>query len=119
MSREPEYAGAWRSTVQLRSTAQDRPGQSSGQGAGTTTARAAAAMSGAVLVFTAVSTAASSGGDGGGSASGGTRSEPSAPQVIITPKDGAGKAKPEKGITVKVTNGTLTTVNVAAKGAQV
>jgi lipoprotein-anchoring transpeptidase ErfK/SrfK len=80
-----------------------------------TTARRTAALAAVVLVFTA----ACSGGGGGGSSLSGTKSEPSAPQVAITPKNGAGKAKPEKGITVKVTNGTLTAVNVMAKGAQV
>jgi lipoprotein-anchoring transpeptidase ErfK/SrfK len=77
--------------------------------------RAAASMSGAILVFTA----ACAGGDDGGSLTGTKKTEPSAPQVTITPKDGAGKAKPEKGISVKVTNGTLSSVNVAVKGTKV
>lgn len=106
--------------MQLRSTAQDRPGQDPGQGAGRTTARTVVAMSGVVLVVTAVSTVACSGGRGDGAApAGATKSEPSAPQIVITPKNGTGKAKPEKGITVKVTNGTLTAVNVAVKGTRV
>lgn len=103
--------------MQRRSTAQGLPGQIPGQAAGTTTARVAAALAGAVLLLTA---ACSGGGDralsGGG---GGAKAEPSAPQITIAPKDGTGKAKPEKGITVKVTNGTFTAVNVAAKGTKV
>ena len=83
-----------------------------------TTARAAAALTMAVLVCTVA--ACSRGGDaGGGGSQGGIRSEPSAPEVTITPKDGTGKSKPEKGITVKVANGTLTAVNVVAKGTKV
>jgi lipoprotein-anchoring transpeptidase ErfK/SrfK len=68
-----------------------------------------------MLVLT---TACSGGGNGGGSLTGG-RPEPAAPQVKITPKDGAGKARPDKGITVKVANGTLTAVSVVAKGRKV
>jgi lipoprotein-anchoring transpeptidase ErfK/SrfK len=80
-----------------------------------TTVRAGVALSGTVLVFTA----ACSGGGGGVGPLSGTKSEPAAPQVTISPKDGSGKAKPEKGITIKVAGGALTSVNVAAKGARV
>jgi lipoprotein-anchoring transpeptidase ErfK/SrfK len=59
-------------------------------------------------------------GDGGGSGSVIARkAEPAAPQVAIAPADGTRKAKPEKGITIKVTNGTLDKVTVAAKGKKV
>src|SRR5918999_965297 len=113
MSREPGRTGAWRSTVQRRSTARGLPGQIPGQGAGTARARVAAALAGVVLLLTA----ACSGGDD--RAQSGAKAEPSAPQVVITPKNGTGKAKPEKGITVKVSNGALTAVSVVAKGARV
>src|ERR671914_1706259 len=97
MSREAGRTGAWRSTVQRRSTARGLPGQIPGQGAGTARARVAAALAGVVLLLTA----ACSGGDDRAQ-SGAKATEPSAPQVVITPKHGTGKAKPEKGITVKV-----------------
>jgi lipoprotein-anchoring transpeptidase ErfK/SrfK len=78
-------------------------------------ARTAAGLAGVFLVLTT--------GCSGGKESSGTvtrvRSEPQAPLVAIAPKDGTGKAKPEKGIRVKVTNGTLTTVTVTAKGKKV
>jgi lipoprotein-anchoring transpeptidase ErfK/SrfK len=76
-------------------------------------ARAAGALVGAVLLLTS---ACSGGGD---RALSGAKAEPSAPQVTIAPKNGTGKAKPEKGITVKVTNGALTAVSVVAKGTRV
>ncbi|HEU5156844.1 MAG TPA: Ig-like domain-containing protein [Streptosporangiaceae bacterium] len=100
--------------MQRRSTAQGLPGQIPGQGAGTASPRVVAALAGAVLMLTS----ACSGG-GGDRSSSGAKAEPSAPQVTITPKDGTGRAKPEKGITIKVANGTLATVNVAAKGKRV
>jgi lipoprotein-anchoring transpeptidase ErfK/SrfK len=75
-------------------------------------ARVAAVLTVAVLPLTA----ACSGDD---RALSGAKPEPSAPQVTITPKNGTGKAKPEKGITVKVTNGALTAVSVVAKGVRV
>lgn len=77
--------------------------------------RVTAALTVAVLAFTG----ACSGGDGGGSFAPGKKAEPAAPQVTITPKDGTGKAKPEKGITVKVANGALTAVTVTSKGKTV
>jgi lipoprotein-anchoring transpeptidase ErfK/SrfK len=75
-------------------------------------ARRGAALAGTVVLLTS----ACSDGD---RALSGAKPEPSAPQFTITPKDGTGKAKPEKGITVKVTNGALTAVRVVAKGKQV
>jgi lipoprotein-anchoring transpeptidase ErfK/SrfK len=64
-------------------------------------------------------TAACSGGGGGGGSLTGVKAEPAAPQVTITPRDGAGKARPDRGITVKVTNGALAAVRVVARGKQV
>jgi lipoprotein-anchoring transpeptidase ErfK/SrfK len=72
----------------------------------------------ALVVAALLLTAACSGG-GGDQALSGAKAEPSAPQVTITPKNGTGKAKPEKGIAVKVRNGTLTAVSVVAKGVKV
>ncbi|HEY7488847.1 MAG TPA: Ig-like domain-containing protein [Streptosporangiaceae bacterium] len=77
--------------------------------------RVTAVLTVAGLAFTG----ACSGGDGGGGSAPGKKAEPNAPQVTITPKDGTGKAKPEKGITVKVADGTLTAVTVNAKGKKV
>jgi lipoprotein-anchoring transpeptidase ErfK/SrfK len=75
--------------------------------------RAAAMAAGAVLLFTSGCS-----GDGGGKGSGGTAptAEPvAAPQVTITPADGAGKARPDKGVKVKVANGVLEMVTVTTR----
>jgi lipoprotein-anchoring transpeptidase ErfK/SrfK len=47
------------------------------------------------------------------------KEDTSAPQVTITPVDGTGKAKPEKGIVVTASDGTLETVAVQLKGHDV
>jgi lipoprotein-anchoring transpeptidase ErfK/SrfK len=76
--------------------------------------RAAAGLTGAALLFTA---ACSGGGDGGITVGG--SGDAGAPQVMITPGDGDGKAKPEQGVVVKATGGTLGNVTVTAKGRPV
>jgi lipoprotein-anchoring transpeptidase ErfK/SrfK len=78
--------------------------------------RAAAGLTGAVLLFTA---ACSSGGGSDGSITVGGTGDAAAPQVTISPGDGAGKAKPEQGVEVKAAGGTLETVSVTVKGRQV
>jgi lipoprotein-anchoring transpeptidase ErfK/SrfK len=77
--------------------------------------RAAAGLMGAVLLFTA---ACGGGGDEKGVTVEG-KNDPAAPQVTITPGDGSGKAKPEKGVVVKVANGALEAVTVTTKGKTV
>ncbi|MBD2899697.1 L,D-transpeptidase 2 [Actinomadura sp. RB99] len=57
-----------------------------------------------------------SGGEGGTTAAGG---EDGAPKVTITPANGAGKARPDEGVTVTSTGGTLGQVSVKLKGAEV
>lgn len=79
--------------------------------------RSVAGVTGAVLLL-----AACSGGDAAqdkGGVTVGRTAEPTAPEVVITPGDGTGKAKPHKGVVVKVTNGTLQQVTVTAKGKPV
>ncbi|MEU5884068.1 Ig-like domain-containing protein [Spirillospora sp. NPDC047279] len=76
-------------------------------------------LAGAVLIF---ATACSGGGNengGGGSTTVGGKDEPDAPQVTITPGNGAGKAKPESGVQVKVANGSIEQVQVTRKGKPV
>jgi lipoprotein-anchoring transpeptidase ErfK/SrfK len=77
--------------------------------------RATAGLTGAVLLFTAA--CGGNGGQKGVTVEG--KGDPAAPQVMITPGDGTGKAKPEKGVVVKVTNGTLDDVTLTAKGKKV
>lgn len=80
--------------------------------------RAAAGLTGAVLLFAT----ACSGDGGGGDGAGGTvagKDDVAAPQVTITPGNGAAKAKPEQGVVVKAGNGTLEQVTVTAKGKPV
>ncbi|MFG2087503.1 Ig-like domain-containing protein [Spirillospora sp. NPDC048824] len=64
-----------------------------------------------------LATACGGGGDGGGttakSAGEGT------PQVTITPADGGGKARPDEGVTVTASGGTLGQVSVKLAGADV
>jgi lipoprotein-anchoring transpeptidase ErfK/SrfK len=68
-----------------------------------------------VLLFTA----ACSGGGGDGGITVGGSGDASAPQLTITPGDGAGKAKPDEGVVVKAAGGTLESVSVTAKGKTV
>jgi lipoprotein-anchoring transpeptidase ErfK/SrfK len=75
---------------------------------------AAAGLTGALLLFTA----ACSGGGGGGITVGGN-ADVSAPQLTISPGDGAGKVKPEDGVVVKAAGGTLDSVTVTAKGKSI
>ncbi|GAA2112907.1 L,D-transpeptidase [Actinomadura alba] len=77
--------------------------------------RAAAGLTGAVLLFTA---ACSGGGKSGGITVGGTE-DAAAPQLTITPGDGAGKARPEQGVVVKAAGGTLENVSVTLRGRPV
>lgn len=60
-------------------------------------------------------TAACSGGDQGSTGRVVQAPEPAAPQVTITPADGTGKARPDKGVEVKVANGTLAQVSVTVR----
>jgi lipoprotein-anchoring transpeptidase ErfK/SrfK len=72
------------------------------------------------LVTTALLlTAACSRGDDDGSGVTPVKAEPGAPQVTIAPGNGTKKAKPEKGISVKVANGRLEAVTVTAQGKTV
>src|SRR4051794_26666174 len=64
-------------------------------------------------------TAACSRGDDDGSGVTPVKAEPGAPQVTIAPGNGTKKAKPEKGISVKVANGRLEAVTVTAQGKTV
>lgn len=77
--------------------------------------RAAAGLTGAVLLFTA----ACSGGESDDGITVGGSADAAAPQVTISPGDGNGKAKPEKGVVVKAAGGTLENVSVTVKGRQV
>lgn len=66
-----------------------------------------------------LATACGGGGDGGG---GGTTAKSAAegtPQVTITPANGSGKARPDEGVTVTASGGTLGQVSVKLKGADV
>jgi lipoprotein-anchoring transpeptidase ErfK/SrfK len=49
---------------------------------------------------------------------GGSVDLPAAPRLTITPRDGAGKARPDLGVVVKVANGTLSGVTVRAKDSK-
>ncbi|WP_240489874.1 L,D-transpeptidase [Actinomadura atramentaria] len=77
--------------------------------------RAGAGLAGAVLVFAT----ACSGGEEGDGVTVGDTAEAGAPQVVVTPGDGEGKAKPEDGVQVKVTGGTIQQVTVTRKGKPV
>jgi lipoprotein-anchoring transpeptidase ErfK/SrfK len=76
--------------------------------------RTAVCLTTAALLLTA---ACSHGDDGSGVTP--VKAEPGAPQVTIAPGDGTKKARPEKGITVKVANGRLEAVTVTAQGKKV
>ncbi|WP_433323799.1 Ig-like domain-containing protein [Spirillospora sp. CA-294931] len=78
--------------------------------------RAGIGVTGAVLLLT---TACSGGDDGGKKATVGGKSEAGEPQVTVTPGNGDGKARPEKGISVKVAGGALEQVSVTRKGKPV
>lgn len=81
--------------------------------------RAAAGLTGAVLLL-ATATACSKGrADDGGGVTVGGKEDAAAPQVTITPGDGTGKARPERGVVVTAANGTLEQVTVTAKGKTV
>src|SRR5262245_16629008 len=72
----------------------------------------ALAVSG-VLLLTA---ACSSSSGGPGAASAGQKADPYAAPVTITPANGGASARPDKGVDVKVANGTLEKVTVQTKG---
>ncbi|TYK51524.1 L,D-transpeptidase [Actinomadura decatromicini] len=55
-------------------------------------------------------------GGGGTTAKGG---EDGSPKVMITPADGSGKARPDQGVTVTASGGTLGQVSVKLKGVEV
>ncbi len=65
----------------------------------------------------ALAAACSGGGGSGPGSSGGDQAQE--PVVAITPADGAGKARPEQGVTVQATLGRLKTVKVQVKGEDV
>ncbi|MGH3387994.1 MAG: Ig-like domain-containing protein [Actinomadura sp.] len=78
------------------------------------TVRAVAGLTGTVLFFTAACS-----GKGAEKVTIQGKDDPAAPAVSISPGDGSGKARPEKGVVVKAAGGTLETVTLTAKGKQV
>ncbi|MEU8803327.1 Ig-like domain-containing protein [Spirillospora sp. NPDC048819] len=76
-------------------------------------------MRGKALVMTLVLglAAACGGGDGGGTSA--KNPDEGTPQVTITPANGSGKARPDEGVTVTASGGTLGQVSVKLKGADV
>ncbi|MBW8487095.1 L,D-transpeptidase family protein [Actinomadura sp. PM05-2] len=76
--------------------------------------RAGAGLAGVVLAL-----GACSGGEKDKGVTVGNTGDAAAPQVTITPGDGSGKARPDKGVQVKAAGGTLTSVTVTRKGKPV
>lgn len=77
--------------------------------------RAGTGLAGAVLLF---ATACSSGEDGDGATVAG-KGDANAPQVTVNPGNGDGKAKPEAGVVVTASGGTLEQVTLTRKGKPV
>ncbi|RKS79824.1 lipoprotein-anchoring transpeptidase ErfK/SrfK [Actinomadura pelletieri DSM 43383] len=79
-------------------------------------------MRGKALAMALVLGLATACGGGGGDSGGGTTTkggDEGTPQVTITPANGDGKARPDTGVTVKASGGTLGPVSVKLKGADV
>ncbi|GLZ13958.1 hypothetical protein Acsp04_41930 [Actinomadura sp. NBRC 104425] len=76
--------------------------------------RAGAGVTGALLLL-----AACSGGEEGDGVTVGGKGEAGAPQVTITPGNGSGQARPDQGVTVRVTGGTIEKVTLTRKGKPV
>ncbi|MFD0689274.1 L,D-transpeptidase [Actinomadura fibrosa] len=77
--------------------------------------RTGAGLAGAVLLLTT----ACSGGEKDDGVTVGGKGDSAAPQVTINPGNGDTKAKPEEGVVVKATGGTLEQVSVTLKGKPV
>lgn len=73
----------------------------------------AAGVTGVVLLFATACTG-SEASEGGVTVGG--KGEAGAPQVSVSPGDGTGKARPEKGVVITATNGTLEQISLTAKG---
>ncbi|WP_067915295.1 L,D-transpeptidase [Actinomadura rubrobrunea] len=73
-------------------------------------------MTGALLLL---ATAACSGGEDGDGVTVGGKGEAGAPQVTVTPGNGTGRARPDQGVTVRVTGGTIERVTLTRKGKPV
>lgn len=78
-------------------------------------------MRGKALVLALVLGLATACGGGDGQTGGATAKggDDGSPQVTISPANGDGKARPDQGVTVKAAGGTLGTVSVKLKGADV
>ncbi|GAA4235202.1 Ig-like domain-containing protein [Actinomadura meridiana] len=72
-----------------------------------------------VLGLAAACGGSSGGGDGGGGGTTSKGGDKGTPQVTITPANGEGKARPDKGVTVTAAGGTLGQVVVKLKGTDV
>ena len=72
-------------------------------------------MTGAVLLLAT----ACSGGDGGDGVTVGGKAEAGTPQLTVSPGDGERRAKPEDGVTVTASGGTIEQVTVTRKGRPV
>ncbi|TYC15512.1 L,D-transpeptidase [Actinomadura syzygii] len=66
-----------------------------------------------------LATACGGGSDTGGGGTTAKGGEDGSPKVTITPADGNGKARPDQGVTVTASGGTLGQVSVKLKGAEV